>query len=65
VHGKVGPTRTVAAWLSGFYNGRQDKQTVDPQEFEINLSKLEQFCYDESNFKLPVMQAIERVRLGK
>src|SRR5262249_25133779 len=65
VHGKVGPTRTVAAWLSGFYSGRQNKQTVDPQEFETNLSKLEQLCYDEANFKLPVMQAIERMRSGK
>jgi len=65
VHGKVGPTRTVAAWLSGFYNGRQNNQIIDTQAFEANLSKLEQFCYQEKNFNLPVLQAIESVRKGK
>jgi hypothetical protein len=30
------------------------------QNFEANLSKLENFCSDEKNFKLPVMQAVER-----
>ena len=58
VHAKVGPPRTLAAWLSGFYNGKRNSQIVDTQNFEANLSKLENFCYQEKNFKLPVMQAI-------
>jgi acid stress chaperone HdeB len=62
VHGKVGATRTVAAWLSGFYNGRQNNQVVDTQAFETSLSKLEQFCYQEKNFNMPVLQAIESIR---
>jgi hypothetical protein len=61
VHSKVGAPRTTAAWLSGFYHGKHDTRTIDPQEFEENLSKLEHFCYQESNFKLSVMQAIEHV----
>jgi acid stress chaperone HdeB len=61
VHAKVGPPRTLAAWLSGFYNGKRNNQIVDTQNFEENLSKLENFCYQEKNFKLPIMQAIERV----
>jgi len=65
VHGKIGPTRTVAAWLSGFYNGRQNNQIIDTQAFEANLSNLEQFCYQEKNFNLPVLQAIESLRKGK
>jgi acid stress chaperone HdeB len=60
VHGKVGVPRTVAAWLSGFYNGKRNKALIDTQNFEANLNKLEKFCYDEKNFNLPVMQAIER-----
>jgi hypothetical protein len=65
VHAKVGPPRTLAAWLSGFYNGRKNNRVIDPQTFEANLSKLEKFCYEEKNFKLPVMQAIERaIRTG-
>jgi acid stress chaperone HdeB len=64
VHSSVGPTRTIAAWLSGFYNGKRDIRVIDSQNFEANLSKLEKFCYEEKNFKLPVMQAIEKV-IGK
>jgi acid stress chaperone HdeB len=61
VHSKVAPTRTVAAWLSGFYSGKRDNRVIDLQNFEANLSKLENFCYEEKNYKLPVMQAIEKV----
>jgi hypothetical protein len=64
VHSEIVPTRTLAAWLSGFYNGRRNNQTIDPKQFEANLSKLTNFCYEEKNFKLPVMQAVEGV-LGK
>ena len=64
VHSKVGNPRTLAAWLSGFYNGKRNNQTVDPQQFETNLSKLTHFCYQEKNFRLPVMEAVEAV-LGK
>lgn len=64
VHSKVGPPRLIAAWLSGFYNGKQDKSVIDVQGFQANLSKLEQFCYVEKNFNIPVMQAVEQV-IGK
>ena len=61
VHSKVGTPRVTAAWLSGFYNGKRDNRIIDTQVLEENLSKLERFCYQEENFKLPVMQAIEQV----
>jgi hypothetical protein len=64
VHSKVAPTRIVAAWLSGFYSGKRDNRVIDLQSFEANLSKLESFCYEEKNFKLPVMQAVEKVLGG-
>ena len=60
VHSKLGPPRLIAAWLSGFYNGKRGKRVIDAETFQTNLSKLENFCYDEKNFKVPVMQAIER-----
>jgi len=50
----------MAAWLSGFYSGRRDSPVIDTQAFEANLTKLEKFCYDEKNFGIPVMQAIEQ-----
>jgi acid stress chaperone HdeB len=61
VHSKVGTPKTVAAWLSGFYHGKRENRVIDLQNFEANLSKLEHFCYEEKNFKLPVLEAIERV----
>jgi acid stress chaperone HdeB len=61
IHGKVGPTRSVGLWLSGFYYGRADNKNLDLQAFEANLSRLEHFCYQEKNFTVPVMQAIERI----
>jgi hypothetical protein len=61
VHSKVGPPRVIGAWLSGFYNGKRDNRILDLQTYEGNLSKLEQFCYLEKNFKMPVMQAIEEL----
>jgi acid stress chaperone HdeB len=64
VHSKVAPTRTIAAWLSGFYSGTRDNRVIDLQGFEENLSKLERFCDEEKNLKLPVMQAVEKV-IGK
>jgi hypothetical protein len=64
VHGKVGPTRSVGLWLSGFYNGRRDNRTLDLKAFEANLAKVERFCFEQKNFDVPVMQAIEQM-MGK
>jgi len=60
VHSKIGPPRLVAAWLSGFFNGRGNNHMIEADAFQTNLSKLETFCYDEKNFRIPVMQAIEQ-----
>jgi hypothetical protein len=50
--------------LNGYYHGKRDNPTVDQQAFEANADKLERFCSQEKNYRLPVMQAIEQV-LGK
>jgi acid stress chaperone HdeB len=60
VHGKVGQPRTVAAWLSGYYNGKRNSHIIDTQKFEANLSSLEEFCYQDKNSNLIVMQVIEQ-----
>jgi acid stress chaperone HdeB len=60
VHGKVGPSRSVGLWLSGFYNGRKDNTSFDLKAFEAKLSELEHFCYDQKNWNVPVIQAIEQ-----
>jgi hypothetical protein len=60
VHGKVDSPRIVAAWLSGFYHGQKGATILDLQAFEKNLDQLQAFCYDEKNFNLLVMDAIEK-----
>jgi acid stress chaperone HdeB len=40
VHAKIGEPRMVAAWLSGFYNGKRNKTVIDNQTFEANMTKL-------------------------
>jgi acid stress chaperone HdeB len=61
VHQRFGPPRLVGAWLSGYYNAKRDNHVMDVQNFEANLSKLEKFCYQEKNFKIPIMQAVEQL----
>jgi acid stress chaperone HdeB len=61
VHGKVGEPRQMAVWLSGFYYGQKNITVVDQQSFENNFSKLQTFCYDNKNFDMLIMQAIERI----
>jgi acid stress chaperone HdeB len=60
VHSKIGAPRIVAAWLSGFYNGKRNNAVIDKQNFEANLTKVVNFCYHKKNYKVPVMQAVER-----
>jgi hypothetical protein len=61
VHAKIGPPRVMAAWFSGFYNGKRDNLTIDTQTFQANLNRVEHFCEDEKNFGIPVMKAIEQI----
>jgi len=65
VHTKVAPPRTIAVWLSGYYSGKRNDTTIDLQKLEDNGRKVERFCRQEKNFKMPVMQAIEQVLAPK
>ena len=61
VHSRIANPRLIGAWLSSYYNAKRDNRVIGLQNFEANLSKLEKFCYQEKNFKLPVMQAVDQV----
>ena len=54
----------IAAWLSGYSHAKRTNLTIDLESFEENVNKLTNYCYDEKNFKVPIMEAIVRV-LGK
>jgi hypothetical protein len=54
----------IANWLSGYYHAKRNNWIIDSESFESNVNKLDNYCYDEKNFKVPIMEAVERV-LGK
>src|SRR6478735_9424246 len=54
----------IATWLSGYYHAKRNNWIIQTESFEDNVNKLNNYCYDEKNFKVPIVEAIERV-LGK
>src|SRR6476661_5702795 len=54
----------IAAWLSGYSHAKRDNLTIALESFEENVNKLNNYCYDEKNFKVPIMEAIVRI-VGK
>ena len=64
VHAKIATPLYLAAWLSGYYNAKRNNRIVDLQALEENMNKVQNYCLDEKNFKVPVMEAVERV-IGK
>ena len=61
VHSKISTPNIIAAWLSGYYNAKRNNRLIDTQALQDNVSKLQNYCYEEKNFKVPVMKAIEEV----
>src|SRR5262245_3834259 len=55
----------IASWLSGYYHAKRNNRIIDSESFEDNVSKLTNYCYDEKNFKVPIMKAIEQVLGGR
>ena len=54
----------IATWLSGYSHSKRDNLIIALESFEENVNKLNNYCYDEKNFKVPIMAAIERI-VGK
>jgi acid stress chaperone HdeB len=50
----------AAAWLSGYYYGRAGNPSIDLHQLQEQVDNLIYYCWQEKNFELPVMQAIEQ-----
>jgi hypothetical protein len=61
VHSKISTPPYIAAWLSGYYHGQRGSPTVDLQSLQANVSKLQEYCYVQDNWNVPVMKAVEKV----
>jgi acid stress chaperone HdeB len=65
VHAKITTPNLIAAWLSGYYNAKRNNTVIDLESLEDNVSKVKNYCYDEKNFKVPIMKAVEQVLGGR
>jgi acid stress chaperone HdeB len=62
---KIATPLYLAAWISGYYHAKRNNRILDLQAFEENMNKVQNYCYDEKNFKVPIMEAVERVLGGR
>jgi acid stress chaperone HdeB len=42
--GKVVPTKSIALWFSGYYNGKAGNTQIDLGQMRPNASKVEDYC---------------------
>src|SRR3974377_1289089 len=57
--GKVGAsTRSVANWLSGYYNGKRGNTVIEVGSMRKNERELERYC--RKNHEMPVMDAAKK-----
>jgi hypothetical protein len=50
-----GSTRSVANWLSGYYNGKRGNTVIESGSMQKNLHDLERYC--RKHHEMPVMDA--------
>ena len=50
-----GSTRSVANWLSGYYNGKRGNTVIEVESMQKNVRDLERYC--RKNQEMPVMDA--------
>ena len=50
-----GSTRSVANWLSGYYNGKRDNTVIEVGSMQKNVHDLERYC--RKHYEMPVMDA--------
>ena len=41
------------------YNAKRNNKIIDLDTFEDNVSKVQSYCYEEKNFKVPIMKAVD------
>jgi acid stress chaperone HdeB len=63
--GKVGPPKTTAIWLNGYYHGKIGSTTIDTEQSEAIFDELLHYCRMGDNSKVLVMQALESLVKSK
>ena len=53
------PSRDVALWLSGYYNGKRNSMTINIQTIKNDEEKVRLYCYH--NLDMTILDAIKNV----
>jgi hypothetical protein len=61
ISARVAPPRTIVAWISGYLGAKRDSTLIDPAGLRSHVRELQRYCYQQRNFKVPVMKAIEEL----
>jgi hypothetical protein len=61
ISARVAAPRTVVAWISGYLGAKRDSTVIDPAALRSHVRELQRYCYQQKNFKVPVMKAIEEL----
>jgi HdeA/HdeB family len=56
---KIAPSKYVALWLSGYYNGQRNNTMLDTGTMDKNVDAVSDYCY--KNRQTTVMDAIKAV----
>ena len=56
---KIAPTKSIALWLAGYYNGKRDNTVIDIAVMQQNVDKVEDYC--RMHLEETVMKAAETV----
>jgi len=51
--------RAIFAWIIGYLSAKRDTTLIDPAALRNQARDVERYCYQEKNFKIPVMKALE------
>ncbi len=59
IFGQFARPKSVAYWLSGYYNGKNNNTVLDVASLNKNANKLATYC--RSHYDMPVMDAAKNV----
>lgn len=54
---QVAPTKIIAVWLSGYYNGKRSNTVIDIGSMEKSADKVQDYC--RLNLDMTVMDAVK------
>jgi len=55
---KIAPTKSIAIWLGGYYNGLHNNTVIDLGEMDQDIDKIEDYC--RLHLSMTVVEAVKQ-----